>query len=803
MSQKFGSFQGTGNTKYLNYNGSVTSGDIWFDHSNAAIKIYNGTSWDEVGSGSGGGGITYSVHTSNVTATANQGIIADTSGGSFTATLPASPTTGDKVFIADGADFSTNNLTVARNGSTIEGASEDFVMDIGGPNVGFIYDGTTWQVYPQSGLMGLRGIDDNATSTAITIDSSQNVGIGTTNPTAYANQTNLNINSSGVSRIDFDISDSLQGYALAESGYVGLFANTGNYLALGANNAEHMRIDSSGNVGIGTASPAGNSLTIEKSSVARLRLSESGVRAWDIEATAGSWRVNNATNAIEAMRIDLNGNVMIKNTTGASFTLNAATDLSIGSGSASAGMTIYTGGSNQGAISFADGTTGDQQYRGYIVYTHSTDVMQIGTSGTEAMRIDSSGNVGIGTNSPWSDAKLTIDNGGSGSVSMALTRSGSGQNDVALVNDAGEFIVKSGAASTVAGLTNQMRISDAGNVYFGTDNNWFTSSGRKILRVHGAGGGSFLVLDTSGSGDFYIGVEDSGLVNFWNQASAATVFGTNNTERMRIDASGYVGIGTGSPGSYYAKELVVNCANEGGITINGDTSDGQYLMFADGTSGNARYRGYIAYDHSNDLMGIASHDDIRFLSGSTTQEAVRIDSSGNLLVGTTSATVSGAAGFGVLPAGNAGASPFVFSSSDASVNSHITWAAYSRGVSAYRFYVGYGGTIHATSTSITAISDASLKENVRDLDKGLATINALQPRRFDWKNGDGNDIMGFVAQEVEDVLPELVHEYRYSEEATKLGLKMGDMIPSMVKAIQELSAQVDQLKAEVAALKGE
>ena len=184
MSQKFGSFQGTGNTKYLNYNGSVTSGDIWFDHSNAAIKIYNGTSWDEVGSGSGGGGITYSVHTSNVTATANQGIIADTSGGSFTVTLPASPTTGDKVFIADGADFSTNNLTVARNGSTIEGASEDFVMDIGGPNVGFIYDGTTWQVYPQSGLMGLRGIDDNATSTAITIDADGDVGIGTTSPFA-------------------------------------------------------------------------------------------------------------------------------------------------------------------------------------------------------------------------------------------------------------------------------------------------------------------------------------------------------------------------------------------------------------------------------------------------------------------------------------------------------------------------------------------------------------------------------------------------------------------------------------------
>ena len=54
MAQKFGSFQGTNNVMYLNHNGSVSTGDIWFDHGNSAIKIYNGTSWDEVGSGSVG-----------------------------------------------------------------------------------------------------------------------------------------------------------------------------------------------------------------------------------------------------------------------------------------------------------------------------------------------------------------------------------------------------------------------------------------------------------------------------------------------------------------------------------------------------------------------------------------------------------------------------------------------------------------------------------------------------------------------------------------------------------------------------
>ena len=169
------------------------------------------------------------------------------------------------------------------------------------------------------------GIDDNATSTAITIDSSQNVGIGTTNPTAYANQTNLNINSSGVSRIDFDISDSLQGYALAESGYVGLFANTGNYLALGANNAEHMRIDSSGNVGIGTTSPfstarlqvkTGTNLnlavqtgTTETSGMKINAFNDAGSANIPLELNGSVTLLK--TGETERMRIDSSGNVLV------------------------------------------------------------------------------------------------------------------------------------------------------------------------------------------------------------------------------------------------------------------------------------------------------------------------------------------------------------------------------------------------------------------------------------------------------------------------------------------------------------
>ena len=97
------------------------------------------------------GGIAYTRHTANVTMAANEGVIADTSGGAFTVTLPASPATGDTVVITDGGDWATTNLTVGRNGSTIEGDAADMTMDIGGVAVQFTYDGTTWQIYTQLG----------------------------------------------------------------------------------------------------------------------------------------------------------------------------------------------------------------------------------------------------------------------------------------------------------------------------------------------------------------------------------------------------------------------------------------------------------------------------------------------------------------------------------------------------------------------------------------------------------------------------------------------------------------------------
>lgn len=92
----------------------------------------------------GGGGITWVAKTANYTAVAGDGILANTSGGEFTVTLPASPTIGDTVAFSDAAgEFNVRTLTIARNGSLIQGLAEDLVVDVKDVSFQLIYNGAT------------------------------------------------------------------------------------------------------------------------------------------------------------------------------------------------------------------------------------------------------------------------------------------------------------------------------------------------------------------------------------------------------------------------------------------------------------------------------------------------------------------------------------------------------------------------------------------------------------------------------------------------------------------------------------
>ena len=105
------------------------------------------------------------------------------------------------------------------------------------------------------------------------------------------------------------------------------------------------------------------------------------------------------------------------------------------------------------------------------------------------------------------------------------------------------------------------------------------------------------------------------------------------------------------------------------------------------------------------------------------------------------------------------------------------------------------------SGNITAYSDARLKKEVKDLGYGLDEILKLRPVSFK-RIGEDTDRteMGFIAQEVREVMPEIVIEAQ--DEEKTLTMSYDKMVAPLVRAIQEQQAMIDTLKKEIEKLKG-
>jgi hypothetical protein len=235
-------------------------------------------------------------------------------------------------------------------------------------------------------------------------------------------------------------------------------------------------------------------------------------------------------------------------------------------------------------------------------------------------------------------------------------------------------------------------------------------------------------------------------------------------------------------GRFYTQTLGLSSSGSTAIQINGGS--GGYGQIDFGAAG-VRTAGISASANETQWGSVTSIPAIIYTNNT---ERMRITSGGEVLIGTTTNSATSGVGNKFVSNGR------LYSVSSLSDNTQESLSMYSTGAANYRFYVGWGGTIYATSTSISGISDISLKTNIRDLEKGLTDILKLKPRKFDWKNGDGINNIGFIAQEIEKVFPELISEYKYNEYTTKKSLKMGDLIPSLVKAIQELKQEIDTLK---------
>ena len=280
-----------------------------------------------------------------------------------------------------------------------------------------------------------------------------------------------------------------------------------------------------------------------------------------------------------------------------------------------------------------------------------------------------------------------------------------------------------------------------------------------------------LEISTSVAGDLSTLAYHRGDAAWLTQTFRATDFifkadSAGATERMRISSAGYVGIGTVSPGAH----LDISNATEATLRLN--------------------HTGSNAWDISN-------NSNLKFSRGGT--ERMRLDAAGNLLVGKT------VGGLGITGAQLTAAGQ-LFASADNTVPAYFNRRASTGTVNICVFQIAdsAAGSIQATSggtPAFAAPSDERLKDNITDHESELANVMALRPTRWDWKDEALGTGEGFIAQELEQTAwSDLVSE---GDDGFKQVSGLGAVETRLIKAIQEQQAIIDELKAEVAALKGE
>ena len=304
----------------------------------------------------------------------------------------------------------------------------------------------------------------------------------------------------------------------------------------------------------------------------------------------------------------------------------------------------------------------------------------------------------------------------------------------------------------------------------------------------------------------------------YNHSHNSMVFATNSTDKLTINSAGNVGIGLTNNTDYYAKDLVLSLGAEGGITlVSSDTSYANYLMFADGTSGYERFKGYVGYGHSTDTLYLVSSDNARIYTGSTQTEKMRMDSSGRMLIGvTTNPSVGGVSSSHFtesLPSTNwiqsfrnSQSTPYGISIKyTATPNDTGKAFIYCEdGAPAARFELISNGGIKNYSGNNVNLSDEREKKNIVSADNQLENIKNLLIKSFHYNEDDdsANKRLGVIAQEVEINLPHLVEQYSNIGGNERKGVKEQQVMWMAIKAIQEQQDIIEDLKSRIETLEG-
>jgi uncharacterized protein YaiE (UPF0345 family) len=426
---------------------------------------------------------------------------------------------------------------------------------------------------------------------------SGNVGVGTASP---SDRLNVVVASNGNAvRFDGPTSGLIFQTNATTTDIISYGGSTPAYRALNfsASASTNMTITSSGNVGIGTTSPTAlgtgyTTLDIQGSNGGGLFYGVTGNKSFLYADSGGANIGTNAslpllflTAGSERMRITSDGIVQLSTTSSIPTTNNSIY-------SYSGNNFMYIQGGSAGLALSATGA------RNNIMYLNeSSNYIRFDTSGSERMRITSSGNVGIGTTSPSN--KLTI----AGSSGTIMSLSNGADADLLMNFTSGVTLLTptTGILAFGTSSTERMRITSAGHVLVGvTSSIWAGDSTRGIIHLNGStdviygltiGGSNAGYLYHSGSNLALNQTKAGCAFTITNEANSHMTFGTNSTERMRITSGGNVLIGTTSDnGNKFQlngyQSMLANPSGGGSYGIRFSNNNGAYWEIFNATNFN-------------------------------------------------------------------------------------------------------------------------------------------------------------------------------------------------------------------------
>lgn len=382
------------------------------------------------------------------------------------------------------------------------------------------------------------------------------------------------------------------------------------------------------------------------------------------------------------------------------------------------------------------------------IFFPAADTVAIGTGGTEALRVNSSQNVGIGTSSPAS--RLHVN----GTIRISGVSAGS----TALYIPAGDIIgdVNSGsmAIGNLGDTSSETRITTRGFTAFRTGATDGTN-GNERMRLDASG--NFMVGGTTARGMLTIGGNPTRYFAVGDNGVVTLQFDDNGTPAFNLFNYGITGANQGYQLRWGLADAAANNAVAGSIAVQTDQA---------WTSASSTQDAYMQF-------AVA-------LNGTNTERA-RITSGGDWLVGT---TTNGGVGWTFEAVGYS-----ITKKSGTATTVHIS-------------FQNNNGEVGKISTSGSATtygtsSDYRLKENVAPMTGALAKVAAIKPCTYTWKV-DGSEGEGFIAHELQEVAPYAVTGEKDGEQMQ--GVDYGKLTPILTAALQEAIAKIETLQARVAVL---